>query len=170
MFNNLNGGFAPTITHLFQSDNRHVTLQDQRPVHTHDQIQIHNSSSSNTDPNPPMAIEPAATAPATEEIVPSKLTTSRKKVPKSEAGLAQATLVANLIGGFREVRAAHRAEVQAGRRLPIEDQAAATAPRGRAPSRAQSGARDGKTPEYTTKGRATRHDRCQQERKVSKLK
>ena len=104
VLNNLNRGFAPTITNLFQSDNRHVTLQDQRQVHMSDQRQVHmsdqrqvhNPSSSSTDPNPPMAIEPAATAPPTEEVVPSKLTTSRKKVPKSEAGLAQARLVANL--------------------------------------------------------------------------
>ena len=96
MLNNLNRGFAPTITNLFQSDNRHVHMSDHRPVHMHDQRQIHhNPSSSSTDPNPPMAIEPAA--PPTEEVVPSKLTKSRKKVPKSEAGLAQARLVATLI-------------------------------------------------------------------------
>ena len=78
---------------------------------------------------------------------------SRKKVPKSEAGLAQARLVGHLIDGFREVRAAHRAQQQNDRRLAIEDQAAAAAaPRGRAPSRAQSSSRDDKTPEYTTKG------------------
>ena len=57
-----------------------------------------------------------------------------------------------MIDGFREVRAAHPAQVQNDRRLPIEDQAAATAPSGRAPSRAQSSSRDDKTPEYTTKG------------------
>ena len=72
-----------------------------------------------------MAIEPAAT-PA-EEVVPSKLTQSRKKAPKSEVGLAQARLVANLIDGFNQVRAAHRAQVQADRRLPIEDMASASA-------------------------------------------
>ena len=70
ILNNLNRGFPPTITNLFQSDNRHVTLQDQRQVHMHDQRQIHNPSSSSRDPNPPMAIE---SAPAEEEIVPSKL-------------------------------------------------------------------------------------------------
>ena len=135
LLNNLNRGFAPTITNLFQSDNRHVTLQDHRQVHMHDQRPTHNPSSSSTDPNPPMAIEQPAAAQA-EEVVPSKLKVSRKKVPTSEAGLAQARLVANLIDGYREVRAAHRAQQQAGRRLPIEDQAAAAAPRGRAPSRA----------------------------------
>ena len=98
LLNNLNRGFAPTITNLFQSDDRHVTLQDQRQVHMHNQTQIHNPSSSSTDPNPPMAaIEPAATAPPAEEVVPSKLTTSKEKIPKSEAGLAQARWVAHLI-------------------------------------------------------------------------
>ena len=158
LLNNLNRGFAPTITNLFQSDNRHVHMSDHRQVHMHDQRQVtlqdqrqvHNPSSSSTDPNPPMAIEPAA--PPAEEVVPSKLTKSRKKVPKSEAGLAQARLVANLIDGFQQVRAAHRAQQQADRRLPIEDQAATVAPRGRAPSRAQSSSRDDKTPEYRTKG------------------
>ena len=73
LLSNLNRGFAPTITNLFQSDNRHVTLADQRQVHMHDQRQvqmhyqrqvhmhdqrsIHNPSSSSDDPNPPMAIE-----------------------------------------------------------------------------------------------------------------
>ena len=157
LLNNLNRGFAPTITNLFQSDNRHVTLQDHRQVHMHDQRQIHNPGSASTDPNPPMAIEQPATsalsAEDAEEVVPSKLKVSRKKVPKSEAGLAQARLVGHLIDGFREVRAAHRAQQQNDRRLAIEDQAAAAAaPRGRAPSRAQSSSRDDKTPEYTTKG------------------
>ena len=92
----------------------------------HDQRQIHNPSSSSTDPNPPMAIEQPAASPA-EEVVPSKLTQSRKKAPKSEVGLAQARLVANLIDGFNQVRAAHRAQVQADTRLPIEDQASASA-------------------------------------------
>ena len=99
-----------------------------------------------------MAIQnvPAAEA---EEIVPSKLKTSRKKAPKSEVGLAQARLVANLIDGFREARAAHREQVQNDRRLSIEDQAAA-ATRGRPPtrSRPQSRAQSDKTPEYTSKG------------------
>ena len=102
-----------------------------------------------------MAIQnvPAAEA---EEIVPSNLKTSRKKAPKSEVGLAQARLVANLIDGFREARNAHREQLQNDRRLSIEDQAAAT--RGRAPtrslpqSRAQSRAQSDKTPEYTSKG------------------
>ena len=104
-------------------------MSDHRQVHMHDQRQVHhNPSSSSTDPNPPMAIEqPVATAPPAEEIVPSKLTHSRKKAPTSEAGLAQARLVANLIDGFQQVRAAHRAQVQADRRLPIEDQASASA-------------------------------------------
>ena len=88
----------------------------------------------------------AIQAPA-EEVVPSKLNMSRKTAPKSEAGLAQARLVANLIDGFREVRNAHRAQQQADRRLAIEDQA----PRGRTTSRTQS-IRDDQTPEYTTKG------------------
>ena len=64
-------------------------------------------------------------------------------------------MVANIIDGFNHLRAAHRAQVQADRRLPIEDMAsasAAAAPRGRAPSRAQSSSRDDKTPEYRTKG------------------
>ena len=30
LLNNLNRGFAPTVTKFFQSDNRHVTLADQR--------------------------------------------------------------------------------------------------------------------------------------------
>ena len=59
---------------------------------------------------------------------------SRKKAPKSEAGLAQARLVANLIDGFREVRNAHRAQQQADRRLAIGDQA----PRGRTSTRIES--------------------------------
>ena len=50
------------------------------------------------------------------------------------------------------MRAAHRAQQQHDRRLPIEDQAAAAAPRGRAPSRTQSSSRDDRTPEYRTKG------------------
>ena len=162
LLNNLNRGFAPTITNLFQSDTRHVHMSDHRQVHMHDQRQVtlqdqrqvhHNPSSSSTDPNPPMAIEqPASTAPPVEDLVPSKLTKSRKKVPKGEAGLAQARLVANLIDGFQQVRVAHRAQQQADRRLPIEDQAATVAPRGRAPSRAQSNSRDDKTPEYSIKG------------------
>ena len=152
VLNNLNRGFAPSITNLFQSDNRHVTLQDSRQVHTHDQRQIHNPSSSGADPNPPMAIQNVPAA-ETEEIVPSKLKTSRKKAPKSEVGLAQARLVANLIDGFREVRNAHREQLQNDRRLSIEDQAAATT-RGRAPTRSlpQSRAHSDKTPEYTSKG------------------
>ena len=99
-----------------------------------------------------MAIDNAPAAEA-EEIVPSKLKTSRKKAPKSEAGLAQARLVANLIDGFREVRNAHREQLQNDRRLSIEDQAAATT-RGRAPTRSlpQSRAQSDKTPEYTSKG------------------
>ena len=61
-------------------------------------------------------------------------------------------MVANIIDGFNHLRAAHRAQQQHDRRLPIEDQAsAAAAPRGRAPSRAQSSSRDDKTPEYRTK-------------------
>ena len=154
LLNNLNRGFAPTITNLFQSDNRHVTLQDHRQVHMHDgrqvnindQRSIHNPSSSSTDANPPMA----AIAPPQEEVVPSKLKTSRKKAPKSEAGQAQARLVAGLIQGFQNARAAHRAQQQNDRRLAIEDQSAAAA-RGRTSSRAQS-SRDDTTPEYTTKG------------------
>ena len=79
VLNNLNRGFAPSITNLFQSDNRHVTLQHSRQVHMHDQRQIHNPSSSSTDPNPPpMAIQNAPAAEA-EEIVPSNRATSRKK-------------------------------------------------------------------------------------------
>ena len=139
-----------------------------------DQRQLHNPSSSSTDPNPPMAIE--ATAAPTEEVVPSKLTQSRKKAPTSEVGLAQARLVANLIDGFNQVRAAHRAQVQADRRLPIEDMASAsaaaapsvpdsssaaaaaapkkstpTAPRGRARTRAQGNSSKGnKTKELNT--------------------
>ena len=70
LLNNLNRGFAPTITNLFQSDNRHVTLADQRQVHMSDQRQIHNPSSSSTDSNPPMAIQNVPAA-ETEEIVPS---------------------------------------------------------------------------------------------------
>ena len=98
---------------------------------------------------PPMAIQNAPAA-AEEEIVPSKLKVSRKKAPKSEAGQAQARLVAGLIDGFREIRSAQRAQQQNDRRLAIEDQSAA-ATRGRTSSRAQS-SRDDKTPEYTTKG------------------
>ena len=68
LLNNLNRGIAPTITNLFQSDNRHVTLADQRQVHMHDgrqvhmhdgrqvhmhdQRSIHIPSSSSTDPTP----------------------------------------------------------------------------------------------------------------------
>ena len=135
-------------------------MHDGRQVHMHDQRQIHNPSSSSADPNPPMmAIEPAASP----EVVPSKLTQSRKKAPKNEAGLAQARLVANLIDGYQPVRAAHRAQQQADRRLPIEDQAAVAAPRGRTPSRAQSSnLRDDKTPEYRAKGRAIGNDGGQQ--------
>ena len=109
LLNNLNRGFAPTITNLFQSGNRHVHMSDHRQVHMHDQRQVHhNPSSPSTDPNPPMAREqPVATAPPAEEIVPCKLTQSRKKAPKSEAGLAQARLVANLVDGFQQVREAH---------------------------------------------------------------
>ena len=51
------------------------------------------------------------------------------------------------------MRTAHRAQQQADRRLPIEDPAAAAAPRGRAPSRAESNnLRDDRTPEYRTMG------------------
>ena len=95
-----------------------------------------------------MAIQNAPAA-AAEEIVPSKLKVSRKKAPKSEAGQAQARLVAGLIDGFREIRSAQRAQQQNDRRLAIEGQSAAA--RGRTSSRAQSN-RDDKTPEYTTKG------------------
>ena len=95
-----------------------------------------------------MAIQNAPAA--AEEVVPSKLNVSRKKAPKSEAGQAQARLVAGLIDGFREIRSAQRAQQQNDRRLAIEDQSAAAA-RGRTSSRAQS-SRDDKTPEYTTKG------------------
>ena len=95
-----------------------------------------------------MAIQNAPAA--EEEIVPSKLKVSRKKAPKSEAGQAQARLVAGLIDGFREIRSAQRAQQQNDRRLAIEDQSAAAA-RGRTSSRARS-SRDDKTPEYTTKG------------------
>ena len=41
LLNNMNRGFAPTITNLFQSDNRHVTLAGQRQAHMLDQRQIH---------------------------------------------------------------------------------------------------------------------------------
>ena len=154
LLNNLNRGMAPTITNLFQSDNRHVTLADQRQVHMHDQRQIHNPSSSSRDPNPPMAIEEsgasAAAAAEEEEVVPSKLKSSRKKAPKSEAGQAQARMVGALIDGFREIRDAQRAQQKHDRRLAIEDQSAAAA-RGRTSTRARS-SRDDKTPEYTTKG------------------
>ena len=85
LLNNLNRGIAPTITNLFQSDNRHVTLagqrqvhmHDGRQVHMHDQRSIHNPSSSSTDPNPPMA---AIQAPA-EEVVPSKTENIKKEGP-----------------------------------------------------------------------------------------
>ena len=145
LLNNLNRGMAPTITNLFQSDNRHVTLADQRQVHMHDQRQIHNPSSSSRDPNPPMAIEESASAAAAEEeIVPSKLKSSRKKAPKSEAGQAQARMVGALIDGFREIRDAQRAQQKHDRRLAIEDQsAAAAAP---AAARGRTSTRD-KTPE-----------------------
>ena len=79
--------------------------------------------------------------------------------------MGQARVVANIIDGFNHLRAAHRAQVQADRRLPIEDMAsasaaaappesssAAAAPRGRAPSRTQSNSRNDRTPEYRTKG------------------
>ena len=102
--------------------------------------------------SPGAPLSPSNAPPGPRRCLLTKLTQSRKKVPKGEAGLAQARLVANLIDGFREVRAAHRAQQQADRRLPIEDQAAAAAPRGRAPSRAQSSSSHDKTPEYTTKG------------------
>ena len=152
LLNNLNRGLPPTINNLFQSDNRHVTLQDQRQVHMHDgrqvhmhdQRSIHNPSSSSTDANPPMA----AIAPPQEEVVPSKLKTSRKKAPKSEAGQAQARLVAGLIDGFQQARAAYRAQQQNDRRLSIEDQSAAT--RGRALTRAQS-SRDDTSPKQPEK-------------------
>ena len=180
LLHNLARGFAPTGANWFQSDNRHVTLQDHRQVHMHDQRQIHNPGSASTDPNPPMAIEQPATsalsAEDAEEVVPSKPKVSRKKVPKSEAGLAQARCVANLIDGFREVRAAHRAHQQNDRRLAIEDQATAAAvsrpegpPRGRAPHMCAGQQRQGRQdPWIYDKGWATRHDRCQQEREVSK--
>ena len=71
-----------------------------------------------------MPIEPAA---AEEEVVPSKLAKSRKKIPKGEIALGQARVVANIIDGFNHLRAAHRAQVQADRRLPIEDMASASA-------------------------------------------
>ena len=38
--NNRNRGFAPTITNLFPSDNRHVHMSDHRQVHMHDQRQV----------------------------------------------------------------------------------------------------------------------------------
>ena len=86
LLNNLNRGFAPTITNIFRSDNRHVHMSDHRQVHMHDQRQIHhNPSSSSTGPNPPMAIEPAA--PPAEEVVPSKHTKSMKDVPNMKRGL-----------------------------------------------------------------------------------
>ena len=107
---------------MHMHDQRQVHMHDQRQVQMHDQRQIHNPSSSSTDPNPPMAIE----AQQVEEIVPSKLK-SRKKVPKSEAALAQARFMANLIDGFQKGRAALKAQQQADRRLSIEDQAAAAA-------------------------------------------
>ena len=92
-----------------------------------------------------MAIQNAPAA--EEEIVPSKLKVSRKKAPKSEAGQAQARLVAGLIDGFREIRDAQRAQQKNDRRLAIEDQsAAAAAARGRTSTRARS-SRDDKTPE-----------------------
>ena len=68
LLNKLNRGFAPTITNLFQSDNRHVYMSDHRQVHMHDQRQVtlrdrrqvhHNPISSSIDLNPPMAMEPA---------------------------------------------------------------------------------------------------------------
>ena len=83
-------------------------------------------------------------APAAEEIVPSKLKVSRKKAPESEAGQAQARLVAGLIDGFREIRDAQRAQQKNDRRLAIEDQSAAAAARGRTSTRARS---SDKTPE-----------------------
>ena len=77
--------------------------------------------------------------------MPSKLKVSRKKAPKSEAGQAQARMVAGLIDGFREIRDAQRAQQKNDRRLAIEDQSAA-ATRGRTSSRARS-SRDDKTPQ-----------------------
>ena len=179
ILNNLNRGIAPTITNLFQSDNRHVTMHDQRQVHMHDGRQVHmhddrqvhmhdqthNPSSSSTDINPPMAIQE-------EEVVPSKLKTSRKKAPKSEAGLAQARLVANLIDGVREIRDAQRAQQKVDQRLAIEDQAAQastrtetrpaaqlslTDKRGRSSSRTATRDRD-ETPEFPVEGTETISD------------
>ena len=49
-----------------------------------------------------------------------------KKIPKGEIALGQARVVANIIDGFNHLRAAHRAQVQADRRLPIEDMASAS--------------------------------------------
>ena len=85
-------------------------------------------------------------------------------MPKGEIALGQARVVANIIDGFNQLRAAHRAQQQHDRRLPIEDMASAsaaaapsvpesssataaasapksksTAPRGRARTRAQGG-------------------------------
>ena len=77
LLNNLSRGFAPTINNLFQSDNRHVHMHDDRQVHI-DQRQIHNPSSSSTDANPMMAIEPAAA----EEVVPSKLGKAGRRYQK----------------------------------------------------------------------------------------
>ena len=50
------------------------------------------------------------------------------------------------------MRAAHRAQQQADRPLPIKDEPSTVVPRGRERSYAQSSSRDGKTPEYTTNG------------------
>ena len=89
--------------------------------------------------------------------------------------------MASLIDGFQQVRAAHRAQVQADRRLPIEDQASAsaaaapesssaaaaapapkkstpTAPRGRARTRAQ-GSMGNKTKDMTYGERERSRDR-----------
>ena len=92
LLNNMNRGFAPTINNLFQSDNRHVHdhrqvhmhdhrqvhMHDDRQVHMHGQRQIHNPSSSSTDANPMMAIEPAAA----EDVVPSKLGKAGRRYQK----------------------------------------------------------------------------------------
>ena len=103
-----------------------------------------------------------------EEVVPSKLKMSKKKAPKSEAGLARARLVANLIEGVREIRDAQRAQQKEDQRLAIEDQAARTSTRtetrpeksaqlsltdkrGRSSSRTAARDRDG-TPEYPLEG------------------
>ena len=140
-------------------------MHDDRQIHMHDQT--HNPSSSSTDINPPMAIQE-------EEVVLSKLKMSKKKAPKSEAGLAQARLVANLIDGVREIRDAQRAQQKEDQRLAIEDQAARastrtetrpeksaqlslTDKRGRSSSRTAARDRD-VTPEFPVEGTETVSD------------